>query len=184
MISKRQNVAWLRSVRGQNRPSPSSHPSRQRTNLSMPTIGESSVISNVDYDCDHAYGEMDFTDEELEFSELGPLKRPLRTRSCRIPTTSHSSSLKHKLKNRRLQAPMTEGWARLNSCNSVCSLFSFVICTICTRICTTKPFLKNPWILLENCLKNYQACQLCLRIRHCYTIRLSICSLTISHASF
>ena len=75
----------------------------------MPTIGESSVISNVDYDCDHAYGEMDFTDEELEFSEV-PLKRPLRTRSCRIPTTSHSSSLKHKLKHRRLQA--AEGWPR------------------------------------------------------------------------
>ena len=102
MISKRQNVAWLRSRRSPSALPP--HPSRQRTNLSMPTIGESSVISNVDYD--HAYGEMDTDDDE--FSEV-PLKRPLRTRSCRIPTTSHSSSLKHKLKNRS----RIEGWARL-----------------------------------------------------------------------
>ena len=111
VISKRQKCAWLRS-RPQTRPSPSQHPSRQRTNLSMPTIGESSVISNIDYD-DHAYGEMDSNED---FTEI-PLKRPLRPRSCRIPATSNSS-LKHKLR------PPMEGWAHKKHLLGTMGLFS------------------------------------------------------------
>ena len=69
----------------------------------MPTIGESSVISNVDYDDDDMEDEMDI--EEF------PLKRPLRTRSCRFPSKAkHSSSLRKP----PLRMTSNEGWHLLS----------------------------------------------------------------------
>lgn len=92
VISKRQKCAWLApGMEGRSKGKPRSSP---RTNLSMPTIGESSVISNVDYDYDYDENFDDDEDDE-EFDPEVPLKRPLRTRSCRFPSASSLASKKH-----------------------------------------------------------------------------------------
>ena len=105
VISKRNKCAWLQTPgrKGLVKPARTS----PRTNLSMPTIGESSVISNVDYDDDDMEDEMDI--EEF------PLKRPLRTRSCRFPskvTAKHSNS--SSLRKPPLRMTSNEGWHLLS----------------------------------------------------------------------
>ena len=109
VISKRQKCAWLApGMEGRSKGKPRSSP---RTNLSMPTIGESSVISNVDYDYDYDENFDDDEDDE-EFDPEVPLKRPLRTRSCRFPSASSLASKKHYSILRRPPLRMTtvEGW--------------------------------------------------------------------------
>ena len=127
VISKRQKCAWLApGMEGRSKGKPRSSP---RTNLSMPTIGESSVISNVDYDFDD-----DDDDEDMEeFDPEVPLKRPLRTRSCRFPSASSSlaSSKKHYSILRRPPLRMTgEGWHFSLQCTSNHHSLNFTLTVI------------------------------------------------------
>ena len=130
VISKRQKCAWLNpgGAEGGRCKKPRSSP-RSRTNLSMPTIGESSVISNVDYDFDD-----DDDDEDMEeFDPEVPLKRPLRTRSCRFPSASSSlaSSKKHYSILRRPPLRMTgEGWHFSLQCTSNHHSLNFTLTVI------------------------------------------------------
>lgn len=71
VISKSQKCAWLVSR------TDSARSSRTTKNLSMPTIGESSEAS--------------YANEASEVPINGTGRRPIRTRSCRLPASSSSS---------------------------------------------------------------------------------------------
>ena len=71
VISKTQKCAWLVSRTGSTRST------TQRTNVSMPTIGESSESSSIHSNSIPMYGNS---------------RRPFRTRSCRLPSSSASST--------------------------------------------------------------------------------------------
>jgi len=71
VISKTQKCAWLVSRTGSTRST------TQRTNVSMPTIGESTESSSIHSNSIPMYGNS---------------RRPFRTRSCRLPSSSASST--------------------------------------------------------------------------------------------
>lgn len=107
MISKSQKCAWLVSAPGTSQVS-----RNRRTNLSMPTIGESSVAGST---------------EDEDYLGSSSFAKQRRARSCRLPkTSSRSSAGQHLLLPRR--SPALQG-AKLRIlrpplCASVDTMFS------------------------------------------------------------
>ena len=90
VISKNQKCAWLVSRTD-------STVRRRGHNLSMPTIGETSI------------GEISANSPTIPINGNGNTRRPFRTRSCRLPSSSSSTTSRRVLMQPRSRSLGLEG---------------------------------------------------------------------------